>query len=147
VNRVPGMAYRDSEVFYYQKIPKHPIQWAREKDKILLWTPGDEAHPCPELIYLGENGEKKSANRPGCWQVLSTSTNEILWQESAIETRRKIYTYRVDGEAALSENGTYLALSILQDGYLEELVLVDILENEVVGVVPNFPSELRWGTD
>lgn len=146
LNRFPGMAFWNSDAFNSQKLPSFPIQWAQEKDKILLWTTGDEAHPCPELIYLDENGDKKPSYQPSCWKILSTTTNDIVWQESTIEQQRKIYAYRVDGDAALSADGTYLALSILQDGYLGELILVDILRNEIVGVVPIFPTKLHWGT-
>ena len=116
------------------------IQWSASGGRLLLFGQGTARDPCPD--YILEDGNSKKNYGPACWQILDTTSWEVVWNDNDIP-RESVIAY---SDPVVSANGEYLAVESFVMIGVAYLDLIDLSTNLIVQSSDLIhPIEMRWG--
>ncbi|MBW8011590.1 MAG: hypothetical protein FVQ83_10180 [Chloroflexi bacterium] len=149
---IPGAAYWTTNILDNRRRlvepPSPPIQWSQDNSRLVIFAHPDQSHQCPTLyLPYGEIHE-----RVPCWQVIDTSTGEVIW------TISDSINGLLSSEMSITEVGPYNFEfpTISPDGQLlviqgwinrRQLNTIDLQTNEVTNWFDIMYTYMRWGPE
>jgi len=143
MDMLPGSAYPSS--LYELLAPmSRPIQWSQDSERLLVLARGDVQHPCPATTI--EAGPLKGVyENNACWQVIDVDRGDVIWRLTDITEIVSIRNPLAYEQAAISGDGRYLALSVVE-GARHALIVLDIDANKIVYRSQVRSKALHWAS-
>ena len=139
-----GIAYWLTD--FYQEhpyLPGWPVQWSLDGSRLLVLAIGGSTNACSDFVSTFEN---KVYHNPGCWQVIDTTTSEIIWQDSGLHYNLNagIFIRNQYHEATISRQGQYISLFSLVPADIR-FYIIDVETNSILYEQPWDIFRMRWG--